>query len=94
MRVVRFVRPFVAIFRPVVDQQQHARIGNAIGEQIEQGLDLGIDPVKVFEDQNNRMLQRLAQNDPLYYLERATTSDLRIHLCKRVRVLLDPKQPK
>jgi hypothetical protein len=48
--VVALVGPFVAVLWAIVHQQQHMRIADAIGEQIEQRLGLLVDPVQVFED--------------------------------------------
>ena len=60
LQVVAPARPFMAVLRTVVDQQQHARVGDAVGEQVEQRLGLGVDPMKVLEDHHQRVLQRLA----------------------------------
>ena len=49
--------------------------------------------MKVLEDHHQRVVQRLAQYDPLDSFERALASDLRIHLGKRIGAFLYSEQP-
>jgi hypothetical protein len=45
LRVVRLAAPAVLILRPVVDQEQDLRHGQALDQAVEQRLCLGVDPV-------------------------------------------------
>ncbi len=88
LRVVGLVGPLVAILRTIVHQHQHARIGDAVREQIEQRLRLAVDPMQVLEDDNRRLIQAFAQDDALDCVEGAPALDLRVHLGVRVRALM------
>ena len=59
------------ILGAVVDQQQHPRRRQALDQQIEHGLRLGVDPVQVFEDQQQRLHLAFAQQDALQRLQGA-----------------------
>ena len=59
------------ILRAVVDQQQQAGRRQALDEAVEQRLGLGIDPVQVFEDQQQGLHLAFAQEHALEGLERA-----------------------
>jgi hypothetical protein len=50
LQVMAFAGPFVAILRAVVDQQEQVRAGNTVGQQVEQGLSFGVDPMEVLKD--------------------------------------------
>ena len=54
------VAPVVAILGPVIDQQQDAGIDNRIGQQVEHALRLGVDPMQILENHDERLLQALA----------------------------------
>src|SRR5262249_46044923 len=47
--------PAVLILRAVVDQEEDAGGGQALDQAVEERLRLGIDPVQVFEDQQQRL---------------------------------------
>ena len=53
--VVGLAPPAMLILRAVVDQQQQPGRGQALDQAVEQGLGLGIDPVQVLEDQQQRL---------------------------------------
>ena len=55
----------------VVDQEQAAGRGQALDQAVEQGLGLGIDPVQILEDQQQRLHLALAQQHALERLEGA-----------------------
>ena len=69
--VVRFTAPAVLILGAVVDQQQHPRGRQALDQLIEHGLRLGVDPVQVFEDQQQGLHLTFAQQDALQRLQGA-----------------------
>ena len=71
--IVRLTAPAVLVLRAVVDQQQHAHRGQALDQAIQQGLGLGIDPVQIFKDEQQRLL-RLAQQQMLEGVERTLPS--------------------
>jgi len=60
----------VVVLGTVVDEEQEARRGQAVGEAIEQGLGLAVDPVQVLEDHHQRLDLALAQQQALDRVER------------------------
>ena len=68
--VVGLAAPGVAVLRPVVDEEQEARGGQALDEAVEQGLGLAVDPVQVLEDHHQRLDLALAQQQALDRVER------------------------
>ena len=71
LRVIRFTAPAVLILRAVVDQEEHPGGRQALNEQIEHGLRLAIDPVQIFEDQQQGLYLTFAQQDALQRLQSA-----------------------
>src|SRR5262249_61187189 len=71
LSVVCLAAPAVLVLRAVVDQQQEPGRGPALHQAVEQGLGLGIDPVQVFEDQQQRLLLAFAHEEALEAIERA-----------------------
>ena len=65
LRVVGLAAPAVLVLRAVVDQEQQAGRGQALDQAVEQGLRLGVDPVQVFEDQQQRLHLAFAQQHAL-----------------------------
>ena len=49
--VVRLAAPAVLVLGAIVNQQQQTSRGQALNQAVEEGLRLGIDPVQVFEDE-------------------------------------------
>ena len=78
LRVVRAAAPGVLIFRAVVHQQQQPGGRQALDQTVEQGLSLGIDPVQVFEDDQQGLPLALPQQEPLHRVEGALAALQRI----------------
>ena len=62
-------RPAVLVLRPVVDEQQETRGGEAVDQAIEQGLSFRIDPVQILEHYKQGLNLALAQQQPLDGIE-------------------------
>ena len=71
LRVVRLAAPAVLVLRPVVHQQYESSRGQAVDETVEQGLRLGVNPVQVFADEEQRLHLAFAQQHPLERLQGA-----------------------
>ena len=71
LRVVGLAAPAVLILGPVVDEQQEPRRRQALDQAVEQGLRLGVDPVQVLEDHQQRLDLALPQQQALHGVERA-----------------------
>src|SRR5262249_42710115 len=84
--------PIVAILGPVVHQQQNTSTRYGIDQQIEHGLGLAVDPVQVLEDNYQRLIQALTQQDTFDRLLRAPPPDLRIHPRQPIAGLSDAEQ--
>ena len=80
------------VFGAVVDQQQDSGGADRIGQQIQERLGLFIDPVQVFENHHQRLIEALAQQDPFDRFERAPLPHLPIHLRQRIVALDDTEQ--
>ncbi len=52
-------------------------------------LGLAVDPVQVFKDQDQGLVQALAQEEFLERLERPPSADLRVHLGQRRSRIFD-----
>ena len=70
----------MAILGTVVGQQQQLGAGHTLTEYIQETLRLPIDPVQIFKDQDHRLVETLAQKQPLERLKRPPSPDLRVHL--------------
>ena len=86
LRVEGLAAPAVLILGPVVDQQQESGRRQALDQAIEQGLRLGIDPVQILEDQEQRLHLAFAQQHALERLERALAALRRVEGAKRTVV--------
>jgi hypothetical protein len=62
------------VLGPIVHEQQQARRSQALDQAIEQRLGLAVDPVEVLEDQEERLLSGLSQQQPPHGVERALTT--------------------
>ena len=71
LRVIRATAPGVLILRPVVHQEQEPGGRQALDQPIEQRLGLGVDPVQVFEDDQQRLHLALPQQEPLHRVQGA-----------------------
>jgi hypothetical protein len=40
----------VLVLRPVVDEEEEPRLGQALDQSVEQDLRLGVDPMQILED--------------------------------------------
>ena len=65
LRVVGLAAPAVLVLRAVVDQEQEPGRRQALDQAVEQGLRLGIDPVQILEDQQQRLHLAFAQQHAL-----------------------------
>src|SRR4030095_12192618 len=92
--VVGLRSPLMPILRPVIDEQQDARRGNTLAQDIQKPLRLGVNPVQVFKNQDERLIQTLAQHKLLYGLKRPPAPDLGVHLLQRRGRVLDAQERK
>ena len=83
LRVVGLRTPPVLILRTIVDQEQQVGRGQALDQTVEEGLRLGIDPVQVFADQQQRLPLTFAQQHALEGVERALAPLRRVELQER-----------
>jgi hypothetical protein len=78
--VVGLRTPPVLILWTIVDQEQQVGRGQALDQTVEEGLRLGIDPVQVFADQQQRLPLTFAQQHALEGLERALAALWRVEV--------------
>ena len=71
------------ILGAIVDQQQQAGRGQALHQAVEQGLRFGVDPVQVFEYQQQRLFLTFAQQQVFEGGERALAPLRGLQLAKR-----------
>ena len=70
----------MAVARPVVGEQ-HDRCGrHAVGQRVEERLRLGVQPLQILEDQQQRAIAALAQQEPFDRVERALPANVGVHL--------------
>ena len=84
LRVVGLAVPLMRILGTIIHQHQDLRGADGVGEEIQERLGLLIDPVQVFEDHHQRLVERFAQQDALDGVEGAPLLDLPVHLRERV----------
>ena len=94
LRIVGLAPPAVLVLGSVVDQQQEAGCWQAVDEAVEQGLGLGIDPVQVFEDQQQRLHLALAQQHALERLQGTLAALWGLERAEGAVVGQDVQQPK
>ena len=68
------------ILWPVVDKQQKSCTGHALTQGVQQSLRLAIDPVQVFKDEDQRLVETLPQEELLERVKRPSAPNLRVHL--------------
>ena len=68
--VVGLAAPAVLVLGPVVDEEQEPRRRQALDEAVQQRLGLGVDPVEILEDHQERLDLGLAQEQPLDRVQR------------------------
>src|SRR5262249_24347191 len=71
LREVRLIAPGVPVVGTMGGEQQYGRRREPPGEVVEERLRLDVDPLKIFDDQEERSLARLAQQQSAHRLERA-----------------------
>ena len=64
LTVVSFAAPGVLVFGAIGHEQQQARRAEAVDERVEDRLRLAVDPVEILEDDDERLLARLPQQEP------------------------------
>ena len=74
LRVVRTAPPGMLILRPVVHEQQESGGREALDQLIEQGLGLGVDPVEVLDDDQQRLDLAFPEQEPLHRVQRASAA--------------------
>ncbi len=92
LRVVSLAVPLMRILGTVIDEQQDSRGANRVGQEIQKRLRLVVDPVEVFKDHHQRLIETLAQHDTLNCLQRAPLLDLPFHLRQRIIAFDDTQQ--
>ena len=70
LRVVGPASPAMRVLRPVVHEEEQPGRRQALDEPVEQRLGLGVDPVEVLEDHQERLHLALAEQEPLDRVER------------------------
>jgi hypothetical protein len=66
------------VLATIVDQQQQAGAGQAVHQAVEQRLGFGVDPLQVFEHQQQRLDLRFAQQQAPGPFQRARAAQVRI----------------
>jgi hypothetical protein len=90
--VIGLTIPLMSVLGPVVHQQQEFRGSDGIGQQVQQLLGVLVDPVEVFEDQHQRLVETLTQDSALDRFQRPPLPDLPVHLRQRIVTLDDAEQ--
>jgi hypothetical protein len=73
----------VLVLRAVVDQEQELGRRQPLDQTVQQGLGLGINPMQVLTDEQQRLHLAVAQQKPLQGLQRALAAQRRSELQKR-----------
>ena len=63
--VVRLLSPLMAVFGPIVHQQQDLSRGDTLTQRVEELLRFAVNPMQVFKDQDQGLFPTLAQEQPL-----------------------------
>src|SRR5215469_17562006 len=82
----------MGVFRTIVDQQQKLGGAKRVGQQVQEFLGRLIDPMQVLEDYHQRLIETLAQQEPLDRLQRPPFLQLPVRLRKRVIALDNAEQ--
>ena len=69
----------------VIHQQHEARRGHTVGQYLQPGLGLAVQPVQILHQEEHGLVAGFAQQQPRDRLERPLPSDLRVHLHQRCR---------
>jgi hypothetical protein len=70
----------VPIFGAIVHQQEDFSRGDPFTESVEKPLRLTVDPVQVLKDEDEWLVETLAQKQFLESVKRAPTANLGVHL--------------
>lgn len=84
----------MAIFGAVIHQQEDFSRSDPFTEGIDKPLGLTINPVQVFKDKNEGLVETLAQEHLLERLKRPPAPDLRVHLGQVRLLVIDAEQCK
>ena len=84
----------MAILGAVVGEEQQLGAGHTLTEHVQKALRLPINPVQVFKDQDQRLVETLAQEQLLERLKRPPPANLRVHLLQRRGLLFNAEQRK
>src|SRR5262249_42013583 len=84
LSVKSLASPAVLVLRAIVDAEEHTSRGQTLDERIENDLSLGVDPVKVLEDQQQWLDLTLAQEYMLDGAERALSAMRRFESEERI----------
>ena len=68
--------------------------GHTLTQHIQKALRLTVNPVQVFKDQDQRLVETLAQEQLLERLERPSPPNLRVHLLQRRGLFFNAQQGK
>ncbi|VVE59719.1 hypothetical protein PTE30175_05629 [Pandoraea terrae] len=90
--VVAFGAPVMGVFRTIVDEQDDPRTRNVVEEDIEECLGFAVQPLQVFENELERLVEAFADQQTCNGFERALAPDGSVH-GRQCRAGLDgPKQ--
>ena len=84
----------MAILGAIVHQQQDLAPGHTLTQRVEKPLRLTINPMQVFKDENQRLIETLAQEQLLERLKRPSAPNLRVHLLQRRGLFFNAQQGK
>ena len=93
LRVVALAPPPVAIFGPVVDEQDDAGCRQALNKTVQERLSLGVDPVQILEHQEQRLDLALAEQQALDGVEGSLAAVGGAQLAPLRRVVCDVEEP-
>src|SRR6186713_389487 len=71
LAIARLAGPGVSVLRAVVHEQHQTRGTQTVDQAVEQGLSLVVDPVEVFDDEEERLRSGLAQEHLLRVVDGA-----------------------
>src|SRR5436190_7600117 len=83
LAVIGLARPAVLVLGPIVDQQEEPSRWQALDQAVEQGLSLGVDPVQVLEDDEERLGLTLPEEETPDRIEHALAALGRIERLPR-----------
>src|SRR5262249_7251649 len=69
LRVTTLVDPAVFVLWPVADEQQNTMTRQAVDQRVEYRLRLGVDPVKIFDDEDDRLDAALLEEQQLHRVQ-------------------------